>query len=71
MKTVILTTFSESTKAHMLHDLLMYEGIDSIIQGELINEVMGALQGFGVQVLVFEKDLERAQEILEKTFPEQ
>jgi NADP-dependent alcohol dehydrogenase len=71
MKTVILTTFSNSIEAHMLQDLLKNEGIDSMIQGELTNEVMGALRGFGVQVLVFEEDLKSAEAILKEAFPNQ
>lgn len=71
MKTVILTTFSNNIEAHMLQDLLHNEGIHSMIQGEFTNEVMGAIRGFGVQVLVFEEDLERAQALLKEAFPEQ
>ena len=71
MKTVILTIFSNSIEAHMLQDLLKNEGIESMIQGELTNEVMGALRGFGVQVLVFEKDLDSAKAILKEAFPNQ
>lgn len=71
MKTVILTTFANSIEAHMLQDLLKNEGIESIIQGEYTNEVMGALRGFGVQVLVFEDDLEPARVILKEAFPNQ
>lgn len=71
MKTVILTTFSNSIEAHMLQDLLKNEGIESIVQGEFTNEVMGALRGFGVQVLVFEEDLEQAKAVLKEAFPNQ
>ena len=71
MKTVILTTFSNSIEAHMLQDLLKNEGIESIVQGEFTNEVMGALRGFGVQVLVFEEDLEPAKAVLKEAFPNQ
>lgn len=71
MKTIILTTFSNNIEAHMFQDLLHNEGIQSMIQGEFTNEVMGAIRGFGVQVLVFEKDLERAQALLKEAFPKQ
>ena len=71
MKTVILTTFSNSIEAHMLQDLLKNEGIESIVQGEFTNEVMVALRGFGVQVLVFEEDLEQAKAVLKEAFPNQ
>lgn len=71
MKTVILTTFANNIEAHMLQDILKNEGIDSMLQGELTNQVLSALQGFGIQVLVSEDDLERAQAILKNAFPGQ
>ena len=71
MRTVILTTFANSIEAHMLQDLLKNEGIESMIQGEYTNEVMGALRGFGVQVLVFEDNLEAAKVVLKEAFPNQ
>ena len=71
MKTVILTSFPNSAEAHMLQDLLKNEGIDSILQGEYINQIMGPLRSFGVQVVVYDDDLERAQIILKKSFPNQ
>jgi NADP-dependent alcohol dehydrogenase len=55
----------------MLQDILKNEGIESVIQGEISNQVLSALQGFGIQVLVFEKDLERAKAILKEAFPNQ
>lgn len=71
MKTVILTTFANNIEAHMLQDILKNEGIDSMLQGELTNQVLSALQGFGIQVLVSEDDLECAQAILKNAFPGQ
>ena len=71
MKTAILTTFANNIEAHMLQDILKNEGIESVIQGEISNQVLSALQGFGIQVLVFEKDLERAKAILKEAFPNQ
>lgn len=71
MKTVILTTFANNIEVHMLQDILKNEGIESVIQGEISNQVLSALQGFGIQVLVFEKDLERAKAILKEAFPNQ
>ena len=70
MKTVILTSFADNMQAHMLQDILKDQGIESITQGELTNQVMTSLRGFEVDVLVFEKDLERAQAILKEAFPE-
>lgn len=71
MKTVILTTFANNIEAHMLQDILKNEGIESVIQGEISNQVLSALQGFGIQVLVLEEDLERAKAILKEAFPNQ
>ena len=64
MKTVILTTFYNNVQAHMLQDLLRNEGIESMLQGELSAQVIASyIPGLGIQVLVFEKDYERAREI--------
>lgn len=66
---VELTSFyADSFKAHMLQDLLLNEGIDSILQGEELNQVLSC---FDIQVMVREEDLERAQAILKESFPEQ
>ena len=71
MKTVTLTTCKDNVQAHMLQDILKNEGIESMLQGELANQVMSPLYNLQVQVLVFEDDLERAQAILKEAFPEQ
>ena len=71
MKTVTLTSFRDNVQAHMLQDLLKNEGIESMLQGELANQVMSPLYNLQVQVLVFEDDLERAEAILKEAFPEQ
>ena len=71
MKTVTLTSFRDNVQAHMLQDILKNEGIKSMLQGELANQVMSPLYNLQVQVLVFEDDLERAQAILKEAFPEQ
>ena len=71
MKTVTLTSFRDNVQAHMLQDILKNEGIESMLQGELSNQVMSPLYNLQVQVLVFEDDLERAQAILKEAFPEQ
>ena len=70
MKTVRLTSFNDNMQAHMLQDILKNEGIESMLQGELTNQVMSHLRGFDTDVLVFEKDLDRAQTILKEAFPE-
>ena len=71
MKTVTLTSFRDNVQAHMLQDILKNEGIESMLQGELANQVMSPLYNLQVQVLVFEDDLKRAQAILKEAFPEQ
>ena len=71
MKTVTLTSFQDNVQAHILQDILKNEGIESMLQGELTNQVFSSLYNLQVQVLVFEDDLERAQAILKEAFPEQ
>ena len=70
MKTVILTTFTNNVQAHMMQDILKEAGIDSILQGELTNQVLSPLANLGIQVLVFEDKFEQAKVILSKAFPE-
>ena len=70
MRTVTLTSFTDTIQAHMLQDILKNEGIDSMLQGELSNQLMSYIRGIEVNVLVFEKDLERATTILKEAFPD-
>ena len=70
MKTIILATFNNHVQAHMLQDILRNEGIESMLQGELTNQVLSYMHSINIQVLVFEKDLERALAILKEAFPE-
>ena len=70
MKTVTLTTCKDNVQAHMLQDILKNEDIESIVHSELTNQVLSPLYNIGVEVLVFEDDLERAQAILRESFPE-
>ena len=70
MKTVILTTFTNNVQAHMMQDILKEAGIDSILQGEMANQVLSPLANLGIQVLVFEDKFEQAKAILSKAFPE-
>ena len=70
MKTVILTTFTNNVQAHMMQDILKEAGIDSILQGEMANQVLSPLANLGIQVLVFEDQLDQAQTILKEAFPE-
>ena len=71
MNTVILTTFTDSVKAHMLQDILRNEGLESVLQGEVLNQVLSYMQSFDIRVLVLEDDLERAKIILKESFPEE
>jgi hypothetical protein len=68
MEMVELTSFGEIFKAHILQDLLQAEGIESVLQGENLNQVLSC---FDIRVMVWEKDLEQALNILKESFPEQ
>ena len=70
MRTVRLTSFNDNVQAHMLQDILKDEGIESMLQGEHANQVMSYIRGIDIDILVFEKDLARAQAILKEAFPE-
>ena len=70
MRTVRLASFNDNVQAHMLQDILKDEGIESMLQGEHANQVMSYIRGIGIDILVFEKDLARAQAILKEAFPE-
>ena len=71
MKTVRLTSFNDNVQAHMLQDILKDQGIESMLQGEVTNQVMSYIRGFDVDFLVFEEDLDCARTILKEAFPEQ
>ena len=70
MKTVRLASFNDNVQAHMLQDILKDEGIESMLQGEHANQVMSYIRGIDIDILVFKKDLARAQAILKEAFPE-
>ena len=70
MKTVILTTFTNNVQAHMMQDILKDAGIDSMLSGEMTNQVLSPLANIGIQLLVFEDKLEQAKELLKNAFPE-
>ena len=70
MKTVILTTFTNNVQAHMMQDILKDAGIDSMLSGEMTDQVLSPLANLGIQVLVFEDKLEQAKELLKTAFPE-
>ena len=58
MKTVILTTFTNNVQAHMMQDILKNAEIDSMLSGEMTNQVLSPLANIGIQLLVFEDKLE-------------
>lgn len=70
IKMVILTSFKGNVRAHMMQDLLKAAHIESVIQGEYTAQVLAYIPGMEVKVLVFEKDYDRAYEILKASFPE-
>ena len=70
MKTVFLSTLDNSFQAGLLKDLLMNEGIESFFKNENMSTVLGNIPGLQLEIYVFEKDYERAQEILKEALPE-
>ena len=70
MKTTILTTFTNNVQAHMLQDILKEAGINSMLSGEMTNQGLSPLANLGIQVWVFEDQLDQAQTILKEAFPE-
>ena len=67
MKTITLATLQNSFQAYLLKDILNQEGIVSFMKNETISSVYN-IPGFLIEVLVFEKDYEKALEIYEKGF---
>ncbi|WP_347394968.1 DUF2007 domain-containing protein [Parabacteroides leei] len=70
MKTVFLSTLENSFQAGLLKDLLINEGIESFFKNENIANVLGNISGFQLEIYVFEKDYERAKEILKEALPQ-
>ena len=70
-RTVRLTTCNNSYEAHVLQGALLAEGIPSVLHNENMTNLFGGLiSGFsGVDVLVYEDDLQRAREVLEMGKP--
>ncbi|MFW5707819.1 MAG: DUF2007 domain-containing protein [Bacteroidota bacterium] len=67
MNIVRLTTCENSFEAHMIKGRLENEGIESYLTNENFSSLMphyNRIFGSGVQVMIFEKDLPRATEIL-------
>lgn len=70
MKTIVLTTLPNNYQASILKDILFNEGIVSFLRNETLSSVFSNISGFQIQILVFEKDYEKAFDILKKGFPE-
>ena len=72
MKTVLLISCDNAIQAHIFQGALENEGIPSVLKNEEMgnffsyNRVIG-----GVDILVYERDLERAREILERNAQEE
>ena len=65
MKTVKIASYSNSFNAGLMKSALESEGIKAFLANENITQTMTHLAGMtGVQLFVFEKDAERALEII-------
>lgn len=70
MKTILLATLDNSFQANVLQGVLKNEGIESFTKNEVLSSVFGNISGFQMEILVFEKDYEKAMEIFKKGFPQ-
>jgi hypothetical protein len=70
MKTTVLTRQCNSFQANILKGALLNEGIVSFMRNETLSSLFSNIHGFQLEVLVFEKDYEKAMDIFEKGFPE-
>ncbi|MDR0844166.1 MAG: DUF2007 domain-containing protein [Tannerella sp.] len=70
METIVLTALCDSFQVNMLKDILLNEGIESFVRHETLSSVFSNIPGFQIEILVFEKDYEKAREIFEKGFPQ-
>lgn len=67
MKTIRLTTCRSSIEANLIKDLLQQENIACVLHNENTTDIFGsAVTGWsGVDILVYEEDLGKAQELLQ------
>ena len=65
MKTVELMSAANNFEAEIVKGLLKSEGIDCIFVGSNTSIFEGAIPGFGVRILVDERDFAKAKELLE------
>jgi len=66
-KTIRLMTCNTVPEAHMIKGRLENEGIDCFLKNEEATNMLpmfNNMAGGGVQIMVFEKDFERAEEIV-------
>jgi phosphoribosylanthranilate isomerase len=62
-KTIILHTYNDMQEAIMIQDKLKENGIESFLKNE---NVMGLDPMGGVELKVFEKDIEAAEKIIKR-----
>jgi len=70
MDTILLATPRDNIQASMLRDVLSNEGIESFTKNEILSSVFANISGFEIEIYVFEKDFDKAREILMEGFPE-
>lgn len=70
MKTITLAILDNSFQANILQGVLSNEGIESFLRNEILSSVFSNISGFQVEIEVFEKDYEKAMEILKRGFPD-
>lgn len=72
MKTVLLISCNNAMQAHILKGALQNEGIPSVLKNEDLGNFFSFNRSIGgVDILVYERDLERARDILERNAQEE
>ena len=71
MELVVLATLHDSFQVQFLKDILLNEGIKSIINDRSLSSEISGLFGYHFEISVFKKDFERAKEIFENGFPQE
>lgn len=66
----ILTSCKNAFEAEVVKNALADMGIESILQGENISTIYGGIDAFAVNVLVEEKDYEKALTFIDSREPE-
>ncbi|MBL8148718.1 MAG: DUF2007 domain-containing protein [Blastocatellia bacterium] len=65
---VIVKTFTTNTEAEMVQEVLQKEGVRSLLQGEVAASSLFPIPATAVTLLVDERDVERAKELIEAYF---